>query len=49
MMCWGRHDFLQPAADCLPGVADVPRKWRDKESHTMRLVTITVLSIIRLR
>ncbi len=48
-MCWGRRYFLQLAADCLPGVADVPRKLRDKESHTMRLVTITVLSIIPLR
>ncbi|XPE24367.1 hypothetical protein ACNKHM_04695 [Shigella sonnei] len=27
-------------------VADVPRSLRDKQSHTMRLVTITVGSII---
>ncbi len=40
-------DFLQPAADCLPSVWPMCREsWRDKESHTMRLVTITVLSII---
>ncbi|XPE35284.1 hypothetical protein ACNKHN_02250 [Shigella flexneri] len=29
-----------------PRVADVRESWRDKESHTMRLVTVTVLSII---
>lgn len=39
-------DFLQPAADCLLVWLMCRESWRDKESHTMRLVTITVLSII---
>jgi potassium efflux system protein len=48
MTCWAVGHPAQPAADCglmWPMCRD---SWRDKESHNMRLITVTVLAIIPL-